>query len=105
MMTIARDLADFVVRTDFADLPPVAVERAKMVIASTIASAAMGSRIVSARIIRSLAQERGGTPEASIWFDSGPKLPLADVARANATMSDAAAPDDSDLRNIVHLGT
>lgn len=105
VMTIARDLASFVVTTTYADLPAVAIERARMVIASTIASAAMGSEIASARIIRSLARERGGTPEASIWFASGPKLPLADVARANATMSDAAASDDSDLRNIVHLGT
>ena len=104
-MTLARELADFVVTTGFTDLPAIAVERAKMVIASTLASAALGSEIASARIIRSLAQERGGTPEASIWFDSGPKLPLADVARTNATMSDAAASDDSDLRNIVHLGT
>lgn len=104
-MTVARDLADFVVKTGYGDLPPIAIERAKMVIASTVASAAMGSEIASARIIRALAQERGGTPDAGIWFDDGPKLPLADVARANATMSDAAASDDSDLRNIVHLGT
>ena len=52
-----------------------------------------------------LAKERGGTPEASIWFDSGAKLPAADAARVNAVMSDAAASDDSDLRNIVHAGT
>ena len=29
----------------------------------------------------------------------------AEVARANAMLSDAAASDDSDLRNIVHAGT
>ena len=76
-----------------------------MVIASTVASAAAGSDIASARIIRSLVRERGGTPEASIWFDPGPKLPVADAARVNAVMSDAAASDDSDLRNIAHIGT
>ena len=32
-------------------------------------------------------------------------LPIADAAQANAVMSDAAASDDSDLRNIVHAGT
>jgi 2-methylcitrate dehydratase PrpD len=37
--------------------------------------------------------------------DAGPKLPVAEVARANAMFSDAAASDDSDLRNIVHAGT
>ena len=76
-----------------------------MLIASTIASAAWGSGIASSAIIRDLAREHGGTPEASIWFDSGPKLPVAEAARVNAVMSDAAASDDSDLRNIVHAGT
>jgi 2-methylcitrate dehydratase PrpD len=76
-----------------------------MLIASTIASAALGSGIASAMIIRALAREHGGTPEASIWFDPGPKLSVAEAARVNAVMSDAAASDDSDLRNIVHTGT
>src|SRR5713101_4525943 len=104
-MTVAGQLADFLVETNFKDLPPLAIERAEMVIASTLASAAMGSGIASSNIIRSLAKERGGTPDASIWFDAGAKLPVADAARANAVMSDAAASDDSDLRNIAHIGT
>ena len=45
------------------------------------------------------------TPQASLWFDAGPKLPAAEAAQVNAVMSDAAASDDSDLRNIVHCGT
>src|SRR5262249_34544207 len=76
-----------------------------MLIASTLASAAMGAELESAAIIRSLARERDGTPEATLWFDTGPKLPVADTAQVNAVMSDAAASDDSDLRNIVHAGT
>jgi 2-methylcitrate dehydratase PrpD len=32
-------------------------------------------------------------------------LPASDAAQVNAVMSDAAASDDSDLRNIVHSGT
>ena len=76
-----------------------------MLIASTSASAAWGSGIASSTIIRDLAREHGGAPEASIWFDPGPKLPVAEAARVNAVMSDAAASDDSDLRNIVHAGT
>ncbi len=104
-MTVARDLADFLTRTTATELPAQAIDHAAMLIASTIASAALGSDIVSARIIGTLARERGGRPDASLWFDSGAKLPLASVAQANAVMSDAAACDDSDLRNIVHAGT
>jgi 2-methylcitrate dehydratase PrpD len=104
-MTVARTLATFLTQASYPDLPPQAVEHAAMLIASTIASAAWGSGIPSAEIIRALARERGGTPEASIWFDPGPKVSVADAAQVNAVMSDAAASDDSDLRNIVHAGT
>lgn len=76
-----------------------------MLIASTLASASCGRDISSAAVIRKLSQERGGAPEASIWFDGGSKLPAISAARANAVMSDAAASDDSDLRNITHAGT
>jgi 2-methylcitrate dehydratase PrpD len=104
-MTVARELAEFLTGIAPNDLPPTAMEHAAMLIASTIASAAMGSGLDSSAIIRSLAHERGGTPEASLWFERGPKFPVADAAQVNAVMSDAAASDDSDLRNIVHAGT
>jgi 2-methylcitrate dehydratase PrpD len=65
-MSIAGELARFVTGTSVDDLPPLALERARMVIASTIASAAMGVDIVSSRIIRELAKERGGAPEATL---------------------------------------
>lgn len=104
-MTVARSLAEFLTQVSYVDLPPQTVEHAAMLIASTIASAALGCGIVSSTIIRALARERGGMPEASIWFDHGPRLPVADAAQVNAVMSDAAASDDSDLRNIVHTGT
>ena len=104
-MTFAETLAEFLIATDYDDLPEQAVDHAAMILASTIASAACGTGIESAAIVRDLAKDRGGRPDASIWFDSGPKLPIVGAARANAMMSDAAASDDSDLRNIVHAGT
>ncbi|MBV9860515.1 MAG: MmgE/PrpD family protein [Alphaproteobacteria bacterium] len=104
-MSIARELAEFIAGTASNDLPPRPVEHAAMLIASTLASAACGAGLESAAVIRDLVRERGGVAEASLWFDAGPKLPLTAVARVNATMSDAAASDDSDLRNIVHAGT
>jgi 2-methylcitrate dehydratase PrpD len=97
-------LSRFLNRTQFADLQPKAITHAKMLIASTLASASPGSLIDSTRIVRGLAKERGGKAEATIWFD-GAKLPLSEVARVNAMLSDAAASDDSDLRNVAHTGT
>lgn len=104
-MSAARDLAQFLGRITTAELPAQPVEHAAMLIASTLASAAMGTGIESARIVRDMARERGGTAQASLWFDGGAKLPLRDAAQANALTSDAAASDDSDLRQIVHCGT
>src|SRR5438045_7263960 len=104
-VTVSGELAEFRRRVGPADLPAQAVDHAAMLIASTFASAALGSGIESSAIIRDLARERGGTAEASLWFDAGPKLPVAEAAQVNAVMSDAAASDDSDLRNIVHAGT
>ena len=97
-------LARLLNRTTFEDLPPLAVEHAKVIIASTLASAAFGSQLGSSRILRDLAKEQGGRPEAPIWFD-GTRLPVNLVARVNAMLSDASASDDSDMRNTVHCGT
>lgn len=104
-MTVAGDLAEFLAGTRYADLPAQATEYAAMLIASTLASAACGKELPSAVILRDLARERGGTAQASLWFDAGPRLPAAEAAQVNAVMSDAAASDDSDLRAIVHCGT
>jgi len=100
----ALALARLLNQTRFSDFPPKAVEHAKAIIASTLASAAPGSAIESARIIRDLAKEHGGKPEATVWFD-GTKLPVNDVAHVNAVLSDAFASDDSDMRNTAHIGT
>jgi 2-methylcitrate dehydratase PrpD len=104
-MTVAHQLAEFLTATSTDDLPEQALDHAAMLIASTIASAACGTGLESARIIRTLARDRGGRPDASLWFDNSAKLPASDAAQVNAVASDAAASDDSDLRNIVHAGT
>ncbi|CAN0494990.1 unnamed protein product, partial [Phaeothamnion confervicola] len=102
--TIAAELARFVTSKSPADLPPLALERAKMSIASTVASTAMGLSIPSAQAIRAIEKENGGASQATLWFESG-KLPAASAARVNAVASDAAASDDSDMRSIAHIGT
>jgi len=103
-MSIASELALFVTTTPKADLPALALERARMSIASTVASAAMGFRLESTRAIRSIEQENAGAGQADIWFD-GARVPAAAAARVNAVASDAAASDDSDMRSIAHIGS
>ncbi|HWL27782.1 MAG TPA: MmgE/PrpD family protein, partial [Burkholderiaceae bacterium] len=104
MTTLARTLARFATGMPSSEIPGVAIERAKMSLASTIASAAMGYDIESARIIRGLELDEGGAKQATAWFE-GTGLPLTRAVRVNAVASDAAASDDSDLRSIAHIGT
>ena len=103
-MTIAAQLAGFVTSTTLKEVPALALERAKMSIASTVASAAMGLTIPSAQAIRAVEKDNGGAAQATLWFD-GSKLSAAGAARVNAVASDAAASDDSDLRSIAHIGS
>ncbi len=104
MSTIAQTLGAFAARTSAADLPPIALERAKMSLASTLASAAKGVGIDSARIVRELEQSLASDGTSSVWFHRG-RLPVDRAARVNALASDAAASDDSDMRSIAHIGT
>ena len=101
---LAVQLAEFATAASAGDVPDVALERAKMSLASTVASAAMGFAIPSARIIRELDLRAGGAPCSTVWFE-GTKLPPGGAARVNAVASDAAASDDSDMRSIAHIGT
>lgn len=102
--SLAFQLGHFAAEASVEEVPALAFERAKMSLASTIASAAMGFDITSARIIRTLDLDAGGAPISTAWFD-GAKLPAANAARINAVASDAAASDDSDMRSIAHIGT
>lgn len=103
-MSLARDLARTYAGRSTAGLPDQALDYAAMLVASTLASAAFGTGIESTTITKALALQPGGVEESSVWYD-GRKLPVAVAARVNAVMSDSAASDDSDLRNIVHPGT
>ena len=103
-MTLAETLAVFAIDTPFEKIDRIAIDRAKMSLASTVASAAMGTGISSAQVIRQLELDDGGAPVATAWFTDR-RLPPARAARVNAVYSDAAASDDSDMRSIAHIGT
>jgi 2-methylcitrate dehydratase PrpD len=103
---VARRLAENVASIRFDDLPREAVDNAAMLVASTVASAALGTHIESARSFRKMVLDRsGGSNQCSAWFEPDLRFSLVDAVRLNAVRSSAAASDDSDLRNIIHLGT
>src|SRR5262245_60538577 len=101
--TVVRQLARFVTTAVRADLPSRHLELARMVVASTLASAARGYRIGCVEAFRRLALESGGTPEATLWFD-GTRVPAAVAAGVNNASSDAPGMDDTCLLLIGHFG-
>lgn len=103
--SLSRRYGEFISQTRYDQIPAEAAEYGKMLVASTLASAALGSTLDSSKIVRALETNRGGSPESTAWFANWGSLPVVAAARINALMSDAAASDDSDLRNIVHSGT
>src|SRR5690349_16842399 len=103
-MPLAQTFAAFVTGPASREVPSLALDRARMSLASTVASAAAGVAIPSTRVVRELELEAGGAPQATVWFD-GSRLPARSAARCNALASDAAASDDSDMRSIAHIGT
>jgi 2-methylcitrate dehydratase PrpD len=102
-MTVAQTLARFVTTASAGDLPSRHLELAKMVVASTLASAARGYRIGCVQAFRTLALESGGTPEATLWFN-GTRVPAAVAAGVNNASSDAPGMDDTCLLLIGHFG-
>jgi 2-methylcitrate dehydratase PrpD len=101
--TVAQQLARFVTKASKGDLPSRHLELAKMVVASTLASAARGYRIGCVEAFRTLALDNGGTPDATLWFN-GTKVPAAAAAGVNNASSDAPGMDDTCLLLIGHFG-
>jgi 2-methylcitrate dehydratase PrpD len=101
--TVAQQLARFATKAAKGDLPSRHLELAKMVVASTLASAARGYRIGSVAAFRRVALESGGTPDATLWFD-GTRVAAATAAGVNNASSDAPGMDDTCLLLIGHFG-
>jgi 2-methylcitrate dehydratase PrpD len=102
-LTIARQLARFATQAVTGELAARHLELAKMVVASTVASAARGYRIACVEAFRTLALQDGGTPDATLWFN-GTKVPAAAAAGVNNASSDAPGMDDTCLLLIGHFG-
>ena len=102
--TLAEQLGRFAADTPMESFPALALERAKMIVASTLASASRGVDIASTRALRAAEIQLGSSGPCGLWFGAGTLAPDR-AARVNAVASDSAASDDSDLRSIAHIGT
>ena len=63
---IGRELAEFVVKTEFADLPDEVVEFSKGLALKTVAGMTAGSVMPPGRRVARFIRERGGLPEVRV---------------------------------------
>jgi 2-methylcitrate dehydratase PrpD len=105
MANETKQLAEFVSRLKFIDLPPEVVERTKIIMADTLSCAAAG--YVKAKEERdwilSFAKNTGGSAAATVWFD-GYRTSTMMTALTNATLTHMLDFDDTHIDSISHLG-
>ena len=85
MKSITQELLDFVMETDFEDLPETVVHESKRIILDSIGCALAGLSIDKGKVSVALARRLGGPPEASI-IGIGDRVSCASAAFANGEL-------------------
>jgi len=75
-MEVTKKLAEFIVETDSAGIPPEAMEIGKRVILDLLGVALAGSRDPMARIMTDYVKDTGGRPRSSVWGKKVQDLPF-----------------------------
>ncbi|MDP3843826.1 MAG: MmgE/PrpD family protein [Oxalobacteraceae bacterium] len=93
-MDVTTQIINHVLNSSFETIPKKAIERAKLSILDTLASAIGGSNDPIAHFARQLGALSGGKPECTVWI-SGEKLPSCLAALVNATTARAIDFDET----------
>ena len=105
MANETKQIAQFIARLTYDDIPEEVIKRAKIVMLDTLSCAVAGytkSKEECEWAIK-IAKEWGGNEEASIWCD-GFKASAMAAAFANATMVHTVDFDDTHIDSISHFG-
>jgi 2-methylcitrate dehydratase PrpD len=100
----AAVLAGFAAALDLAEVPPEAVEAAKLHLLDTVGCGLAAHALGVAGAGRATAAEAGGTPEATV-FGLVDRLPAPAGALANGMLCHGLDFDDTHPRSICHVGT
>ncbi len=98
---ITLQVADFVARTSFPDLPVVATERAKLAILDCLGVALAGSVEPVGQKVASLVASLGGSPQATVLV-TGSRTSAPQAALANGAMAHALDYDDTSPTMLGH---
>ncbi len=105
MASLSRQLAQWVARLRYEDLPPDVVDRAKGLTLHNLASMLLGARTESGRkAAQWVADEETGVRTGATIMVYGSKVTKGGAAFANAEMAKAGSKSDS-FRMLTHPGT
>lgn len=100
-MGVTRDLADFVVNTNYDELPKEVVEHTKLCVLDWLGSALAGSLETPARIVASVIEEIGGRRESTV-IGTHVKTSHVNAALANGIFGHIVELDDIHEESIIH---
>ncbi|WP_019121678.1 MmgE/PrpD family protein [Brevibacillus massiliensis] len=102
-MSHSRQLADFIVRTRYADLPDEVAAFTKLCILDWLGSALAGTAALPVRMIDELAKELGGSSQATLV--TGGVSSVTHAALVNGAASHVVELDDIHKASIIHAAT
>ncbi|MCX5905751.1 MAG: MmgE/PrpD family protein [Deltaproteobacteria bacterium] len=93
MSTYSEEIAAYIARLSFADLPPEVVEKGKHLFLDTLGVMILGAETAWSRSVFNYFSDQGGVPEAEVVY-YGVRLPAASAAFVNGTMAHSFDYDD-----------
>lgn len=102
-MTVARTLADHVVRMDFDSIPTEHIDQLKRFVFDYLGIAVRGSQVDTGEIMRAFVSETGGVEQSSLIGQIG-RFPAVNAAFANAVSEHSIELDDVDELALFHYG-
>ena len=105
MASLSRQLAQWVAKLRYEDLPPAVVDRAKGVTLHGLASVLVGSKSPAGRqAVKFIAEEEAGVRKGATIMVDGTRVTKGGAAYANSEMAMAGGKLDS-FRMLTHPGT
>ncbi len=99
-LNVTRDLAAFIARFRYEDLPEAAVHEARRSVLDWLGSTLAGARHPTLDRLLPVLQELSGTPQATV-FGRGMKLGLVEAALANGQAGHVLDYDDTHMGGVV----
>jgi len=96
-----RDLAEFVVKTAYDDIPPAVIERVKLSFVDGLGVCLHGATLPWTRRVRDVVMEEGGNPVASLW-GTGSRTSITGAVLVNSTAGHGFEMDDIHKESVLH---